>query len=217
MRDGSPVILVPGAVGQDFVYWNVSQRYLENAGHPTYTLTFPRLSFGDHRESAEMLEQKVKDVKTSEEADVVHLIGHSIGGLVSRYYLKFLGGSRHVGHLVCLGTPHEGTWAAWAGAFLKGARMIRPGSPFIETLKNGGPDGVPVTNIAARFDSMVVPWDAAILEADDAENHVLRLGNHWSLLWSRKVHDWIIDALEEQDQASAGENVGGSAPAGATG
>lgn len=197
MRGGFPVVLVPGAVGQDFVYWNVTQRYLENAGFPTYTLTFDRLSFGDHRRSAEMLERKVREVRASEEAEKVHLVGHSMGGLVSRYYLKFLGGTRHVGRLVCLGTPHKGTWAAYAVAFLKGVRMIRPGSPFIETLANGAPEGVPVTNIAARFDSMVLPWDSALLEGDHVDNRVLRVGNHWSLLWSPKVHRWIVEALSE--------------------
>lgn len=224
MSDGLPVVLVPGAVGQDFVYWNVTQRYLENAGFPTYTLTFDRLSFGDHRRSAEMLEGKVREVQASEEAEKVHLVGHSMGGLVSRYYLKFLSGSRDVEHLVCLGSPHAGTWAAYAMAFLKGARMIRPNSPFVQTLADGAPEGVPITNVVARFDSMVLPWDSALLEGDHVTNHVLRFGNHWSLLWSSKVHRWIIEALAEAGSApedaagglDAGTPADGSAVAGAS-
>ena len=37
------------------------------------------------------------------------LIGHSAGGLVSRYYVQKMGGRHHVERLILLGTPHLGT------------------------------------------------------------------------------------------------------------
>lgn len=197
-----PVVLVPGAVGQDILYWNLSQRFLEQAGHPTYTLTFPRLSFGDHRVSARLLEEKVQEVKASEDVDRVHLMGHSMGGLVARYYLQFLGGSEHVDHLVCLGTPHEGTWFAYAGFFVfKAARMVRPGSAFLDALNDAGPDAleIPVTNVVSRFDTVVIPWDSAMLEGPNVTNRVVKWGNHWTLLASPRVHSWVLDAFRNGD------------------
>src|SRR6266487_389804 len=37
------------------------------------------------------------------------LIGHSMGGLVARYFLEVLGGWRHARMLITLGTPHRGS------------------------------------------------------------------------------------------------------------
>lgn len=42
----------------------------------------------------------------------VILIGHSMGGLVSRYYLEVLGGWEHCRALITLGTPHRGSLKA---------------------------------------------------------------------------------------------------------
>ena len=42
-------------------------------------------------------------------ADEVDLVGHSMGGVVARYYLALGGGDVHVRHLVTLGSPHAGT------------------------------------------------------------------------------------------------------------
>lgn len=191
-----PVVLAPGAVGQDLLYWNVMQWRLEREGHPVYPLTFPRFSFGDHRESARLLAEKVEEVRASEEADQVILVGHSMGGLVARWYLRYLRGSRDVAQLVCLGTPHQGTWAAYVGLPLKGARMVRPGSMFLEKLNDGGraPD-VPLLNIVSRFDTVVLPWRNALLKGEHVENRT-HVGNHWSLLVSPRVHRWILEALE---------------------
>jgi len=37
------------------------------------------------------------------------LVGHSMGGLVARYYLEVLGGWRHTRHLITFGTPYRGS------------------------------------------------------------------------------------------------------------
>src|SRR5688572_19753710 len=41
------------------------------------------------------------------------LVGFSMGGLVSRYYVQRLGGLKRVEHFVTMATPHQGTKMAW--------------------------------------------------------------------------------------------------------
>ena len=55
------------------------------------------------------------------------LIGHSLGGLIARYYVQCLGGDERVHTLVTLGTPHGGTATAYLRARPAG-RQLRPGS-----------------------------------------------------------------------------------------
>jgi triacylglycerol esterase/lipase EstA (alpha/beta hydrolase family) len=63
----------------------------------------------------------------------VDMVTHSMGGLVSRFYLQHLGGARRVDRLITLGTPHHGTHAA---TFVPSAlvRQLEPGSPFLRHL-----------------------------------------------------------------------------------
>ena len=56
--------------------------------------------------------------------DRVHVVGHSLGGLISRYYVQRQGGDRRVESLVTLGTPHHGL-----GLGARGAHAADPPAP----------------------------------------------------------------------------------------
>ncbi|HRI28052.1 MAG TPA: hypothetical protein PK715_08370, partial [Chitinophagales bacterium] len=58
---------------------------------------------------------------TAQHGKTVHLVAHSMGGLVSRWMIEKEGGNNIIQHLVMLGTPNNGSpwpkvkdWAAWA-------------------------------------------------------------------------------------------------------
>ena len=71
------------------------------------------------------------------------IIGHSKGGLIGRYYVKRLGGSKRVRALITLGTPHNGNPWVLLGLFSplalvsKSIWQMYPMSPFIRKLKKG--------------------------------------------------------------------------------
>ena len=85
------------------------------------------------------------------------MVGHSLGGLIARYYVTRLGGDERVHTLVTLGTPHSGTYSAYAlpspavPAAAAGqradARAGRAGAgvphPVPGLLVRPGPDGAP--------------------------------------------------------------------------
>lgn len=53
----------------------------------------------------------------------LRIVAHSLGGLVSRYYIERLGGDKLVSHLVILGTPNAGTpLAVYEDLIVKGLR-----------------------------------------------------------------------------------------------
>jgi triacylglycerol lipase len=193
-----PVILLPGAFGQELVYWNVWQYFLEKDGFHVYPASFPRFTFSDLRVSARFLQDKVEEVRAVEDADRVALVGHSMGGLIARWYLKYLGGGKRVAHLSCLGVPHHGTWTAATAPILAGTRQIVPGSPFLVELNDGKVDhgGVPILNIWTKWDGVILPADSALLEAPGVENRALSYAGHWGLLVSRRAQAWVKEALE---------------------
>lgn len=197
MTTKTPIVLLPGAFGQELVYWNAWHWFLERDGFHAYGASFPRFTFSDLTQSARLVAQKVDEVLAVEDASKVALVGHSMGGLIGRYYVKALGGHEKVSLLACLGTPHHGTWMGATAPVLKGTRQILPGSDFLHELNQGDHMGVRVLNIWSQFDGVVIPAESSLLEMPDVENRALPFAGHWGMLVSRRAYRWIKEAVEE--------------------
>ena len=91
------------------------------------------------------------------------LVGFSMGGLVSRYYLQRLGGLEHVDHFVTLAAPHNGTRMAWLARGPGGVQM-RPGSEFLRDLAR---DADSLRRV--KFTSLYTPLDTVIVPARSSE------------------------------------------------
>ncbi len=60
-------------------------------------------------ENAAILGRYIAGVKTATKAEMVDIVAHSMGGLISRYYIDRLMPQRDVAQLVMLGSPHGGS------------------------------------------------------------------------------------------------------------
>jgi len=108
--------IVPGLVKIDG-YTRIEQYLIAQLGLTAGENFFPfpydwRL---DNRRNAQRLEQQAlpwlhrwRAASGASDARLV-LVGHSMGGLVARYFLECLGGWQHARTLVTLGTPHRGS------------------------------------------------------------------------------------------------------------
>ncbi|MCL2726103.1 MAG: alpha/beta fold hydrolase [Polyangiaceae bacterium] len=111
----------------------------------------------------------------------IHLVGHSLGGLVARWYVQELGGYRRVAQTISLGSPFGGTERARPFRFLVGADLCRT-SPLLSRLRSRAHEhDVPHTSIVGDADTMVVPAESAIFPRGDV--HVLPGRGHNSLLF----------------------------------
>lgn len=114
----------------------------------------------------------------------VHLVGHSLGGLVARWFVQELGGDPRVVETVSLASPFAGTRHARllpAGA----VRDIVPESRVLRRLaeKARAPAGVPHLSIVAGEDS-VVTEHAALGGGDEV---VIEGAGHNGLLYDPRV------------------------------
>lgn len=86
----------------------------------------------------------------------VHLVGHSLGGVVARYFVQELGGDPRVQHTVSLGSPFGGTATARLMPGRAG-RDIRPGSVLLERLcSDAASHPVPHLSISGAEDTLVL-------------------------------------------------------------
>jgi len=92
------------------------------------------------------------------------LVGFSMGGIVSRYYLQRLGGLERVRRFVTLSSPHNGTWTGYLRSN-PGARQMRPKSEFLQDLNSTVDEltAVEFTSVWTPFDLMIVPPNSSEL------------------------------------------------------
>jgi triacylglycerol lipase len=86
--------------------------------------------------TASQLATKVDQILAATGATKVDIISHSMGGLSSRYFLKFLGGDAKVDDWVSLGGPNHGTDTA-NFCFDTSCGEMRVGSTFLQNLNAG--------------------------------------------------------------------------------
>ena len=151
-------------------------------------------------EFAESLSRVVARALERTGADKVDLIGHSMGGLVIRYYVERLGGAPQVHTVVTLGTPHQGTKTAVLGLF-ETARQFHPAAPFIREMQASSlaPE-VKMVSLWSEFDNIVLPPENALLPPPCA-NVMLRNVGHVALLFSKQALAHLRLAFAEGNTA----------------
>jgi triacylglycerol lipase len=197
---GTPIILVHGVVDNRSIF-TLLRRALRGRGFGrTYALNYSPLT-DDISDVAVRLGELIDTVCEQTGYERVHIIGHSMGGLVARYYVQRLGGDRHV-HTICtLGTPHSGSLVArfvpWPVA-----RQMRTDSELIAELELPAP-GCRTRFIAiwSDLDQLVLPQRHARIQHADlrARNVLIRGIGHMSLPVDRRVVNEIATALAQLD------------------
>jgi hypothetical protein len=187
-----PVVLVHGLVDNRSVF-AVMRRSLRRRGF-THVCTWnysPLLH--DVARGAADLGAHIERVCAQTGHDRVHVVGHSLGGLIARYHVQRQGGDRRVESLVTLGTPHEGSLLAHVlPAPL--VRQLRPGSPVLRELAEPAPGcRTQVTAIYSDLDQVVLPTRSGRCEHPDlrARNLLFRGIGHMSL----PRHGGVVDEV----------------------
>ena len=182
-----PVVLVHGFLGHAQMFRPLVRR-LHQADFPvTATVGYPSV-----RADPEEIVRRIGDVVEPLAADgKVDLVGHSLGAVGCRVYLKLFGGHRYVRRFVSLGGPHAGTsmyrlTPPWLQP------LLDPSGPWVQKLEEG-PEPVSTVVIRSRYDHQVLPPRRAALQG--AHEILLSRIGHNGLLWSKRAHESVIAAL----------------------
>jgi triacylglycerol lipase len=154
-----PVLLVHGLYHNSSA-WVLYRRWLKRSGFKNvYAFSYSswKVSFSDLLE--ELDHQVTRLLDLFPERQVV-LIGHSLGGLLSRAYVECTGNTGKVGAVVTLGAPHQGSKLAALG-FGKLARSLLYRGALITRLETEARAiSVPRLAIHSPLDNMVLPNEA---------------------------------------------------------
>jgi hypothetical protein len=191
-----PVLLVHGIIDNRSVF-TVMRRSLKRRGFAQVCSWNYSPLLHDVARGAADLGEHIERVCELTGHDRVHVVGHSLGGLIARYHVQRQGGDRRVESLVTLGTPHQGSlWAHVLPTPL--VRQLRPGSPVFRELAEPAPDcSTRITAIYSNLDEIVVPTNSGRCEHPDlqARNVLVRGVGHMSLPMHRGVADEVAATL----------------------
>jgi hypothetical protein len=203
---GTPILLIHGMVDNRSIF-TVLRRGLVRRGFGRIDTMNYSILTGDVRIAAARLAEEVERIVEETGYERIHVIGHSMGGLIARYYVTRLGGDRRVHTLVTLGTPHQGSHLAlaWRSGL---TRQLRPGSRLLKELARPAP-GCQTRFIVywSDLDQVILPAHNAALHHPDLNVHNIELHGvgHMSLPITSTVVHGISSALAHLD--TYGETV----------
>ncbi|MFF8598562.1 esterase/lipase family protein [Streptomyces sp. NPDC015232] len=201
-----PVVLLHGFVDNRSVFVLLRRALARHGRDRVESLNYSPLTC-DLRAAAELLDRRVTELLARTGHTEVDLVGHSLGGLIARYYVQRLGGDARVRTLVMLGTPHSGTTfvpLAVADAHPL-VRQMRPGSEVLRELAG------PAQGCRTRFvsfwsdlDQVMVPVETARLDHPDLIVENVRVSGigHLALPVHPAVAAGILRALDEEGPAA---------------
>jgi Palmitoyl protein thioesterase len=191
-----PVLLVHGLVDNRSIF-AVMRRSLRRRGFATVCSWNYSPLLHDVARGARDLGEHIERLCEQTGYERVHVVGHSLGGLMARYHVQRQGGDRRVESLVTLGTPHQGSLLACVLP-TRLVRQLRPGSALLRELDQPAP-GVrtPLTAIFSDLDQMVLPTTSGRCEHPDlaTRNVLVRGVGHMSLPIHRTVLDEVAASL----------------------
>lgn len=182
-----------------------------------YAFTFSNpsnMSDGANVRNAEEIAAWVDQILAETGAEKVDIVSHSMGGLSTRYYIKFLGGIDKVDDYVSLASPHHGRTTTDYGD-------VKPDSAFLENLNDGDetpggvlpdtegwrddpageggyngahvPGDITWTAIRSNIDEYVKPPESAML---DGAVNLERSISHGDFSYDEQVYEWVKAAIE---------------------
>jgi len=146
---------------------------------------------------AQDVANEVNALRARTGAAKVDIVTHSMGGLSSRWYLKFLGGTANVDDWVSIAGPNHGTNLAYiCSPFTTSCNDMQYGSPFLTTLNAGDetPGAVSYGTFWSSCDEVINPDESTILSG--ATNTNVGCYGHLSLLGSGLVYTRVRNFVQ---------------------
>ncbi|WP_406195910.1 esterase/lipase family protein [Kitasatospora sp. NBC_01560] len=228
-----PVVLVHGTFANRYENWLALAPLLKSKGYCVFALDYgmvpgitssgsglllPIGGLGPADESAAQLGRFVDLVRAATGAAKVDIVGHSQGGMLPNYYLKFLGGAAKVGKVIGLAPSNHGTtldgitnlvpyFPGVADLIYTACKACRDqvvDSAFnrrMATLPDTVP-GVRYTVISTVYDEVVTPYRTQFLSGPNVDNVVLQdhcpvtLAEHVAIAFAPTALHLVTNALD---------------------
>lgn len=193
MNSRNPVVLVHGITDTAAIF-NTMTPQLERSGWTVHSLDL--LPANGDCELNLLAKQLARFIDLTVPDQPFDLVGFSMGGLVSRYYMQRLGGLDRVQRFVTISAPHNGTLAAYL-SWRPGCVQMRPNSEFLLDLERDVKqlDRVNFTSIWTPLDGIILPANSSVLPV--GQSIQVQVPLHAWMVSDRKAIAAVKTALQE--------------------
>ena len=198
-----PVLLVHGIAHNASAFIQMKAKMRKHGWMHVFTMNYNTLNRGllNMAEDVSLQVSKIIEITGASQIDIV---AHSLGGIVSRYYMSMGSGRGKVKNLVTLGTPHKGTYLSPLLKTLIFTKTLSAdlytNSTFLKKLQKVTlPKNSTITSIYSQYDWTVWPQDNSFVKgypSSSFKNIKLDFVSHISLLYSSRVFQHIISCLQ---------------------
>lgn len=184
----TPILLVHGYL-HNSSGWAYHRYQYQKAGFKnvfTVNLGHPLHSIEDY---SEVVQRKLKEIRTITGRDDVKLVGHSMGGVVSAHYALNHAESDgiEVKDLITLGSPLMGTHLGHIGIG-KCAKQMCYGSDFISDLSDRLHEkAIPHFHQGSQADMIIFPFTSSLNDDEDENTLIYKDMGHASFMLSDRV------------------------------
>jgi pimeloyl-ACP methyl ester carboxylesterase len=209
-----PVVLLHGFIDNRSVFLLLRRSLAQHGRHQIESLNYSPLTC-DIRTAAELLGRHIEEICERTGSERVDVVGHSLGGLIARYYVQRLNGDLRVRTLVTLGTPHAGTRVVPLANAHPIVRQMRPGSAVLEELTMPAPGcRTQFVSFWSDLDRVMDPLETACLDHPDLTVQNVRVSGigHLALPVHPAVATGIrqaLDTVEPEAGTETGNRAGG--------
>lgn len=189
-----PVLLIHGYLCNRGSWFGVRRLLQKTWAGPVYTISLEP-PFGRIDDYHGQVSQRVDEILRDTGADSVHLVCHSMGGLVARAWLRQPANAERTTSLTTIGSPHHGTRLAGWGIG-RNVQQMHEGSEWLRRLaeaEQGVAPGFPVLCLYTEQDNLVYPPESGALPW--AINERLQGIGHVELQSSPVVAQRVVEHL----------------------
>ena len=183
----TPVVFVHG-YSETPSNWSTAKASFQTAGYPAGALfTYQYDWKQSNKTSAQGLAAYVQQVLAATGASQVDIVNHSMGGMVTNWYMKELGGQPYVKHMASLAGANHGSYNAASCQSTTSCQEMYPGSAFLTTV-NAGDETPGSTKYATWYspcDGMINPYTSTVLSG--ATNNLVACETHMAYLTDSKI------------------------------
>jgi triacylglycerol lipase len=173
-----PVVFVHGYTGSAS-NWTTAEAVFAAGGYSTNEMFAYQYNWAQsNKTSAAGLATYVQQVLAQTGASQVDIVNHSMGGLVSDWYIKELGGQPYVRHLASIAGANHGTTYATACTIYPSCQEMLPGSTFVQTVTSGDetPGNTKYATWYSACDGVIIPYTST--ELNGATNNNVACQTH---------------------------------------
>jgi triacylglycerol lipase len=193
--NSAPIVVLVHGLFHNPSAWALFRRWFHAHGLATACFHYPSWGSGDFTRTVADLRAYVETLRAEHPERDIHLVGHSLGGLLLRAAVADLSSHPNIKSLTTLGTPFHGSKLAPFALHSLG-RFIWHESPTVQNVAAlPFPEKIQGLALWSRADNMVLPNPALRCDLPGWKNRETADISHIAMLHSREIFREVLEAI----------------------